>query len=1243
MTGNNDRLSASMQAERQGRVSIVGEGKFWTNEPNTARDTMNEPSEAAVAGSPSSSKAGGSSTGEGVPVTTTTSRLSRTSQRAQKPRRSGGFLLQDTVVEQPDRAEESPPQKKKHSRRLLQSIRPKSSKAHEKTTSAISREAPATIAEQDTTHTHPSSPPKAELKVKKTRDRSQDRPTSAEQPKPERSGLDVESAQIVDMALRVSQSRRLATQRPPSQQVPPRLSPIPDTTAVSSLRQHLLQQRKISRNGSPRPERATSRNAPGLRHALESFDVTAPDGGFRYHVSRSTLARVQKAKDYIELMAQYRRLIDNMPPLRATGGAHPPPTPASMRSSPRTSTTYNALGRQYNPLQYIRNRKVRARERQVIDGDAQGFNDVAQVTAWIDEIEHISTSGEQPSAAEATRPLPLYLGAELQAADTSAALTSSSTSAKPTRPRVDWFVEPADMIADAYWLEQGSNKLLIEDRHWSRLYPRGSELEVSLRNSLQHSGEPSSAGVSRPATGERVEDSGLDKQPEATALKAEVAEPFSGSPRERSRLRPRGQHHHRHNSSLHLNHDFLRPQRGSLSDLSDSDHDFKDSSRFRSGTITATSKDILAKQMMEMIAKEEKEGDVRPTTRPEPLKSPPPVSYRTPEKAKNVSSKPPSRLHSRQNSFNNASDWEEKIQELSSSLRHRRPQHAKLDIPIDSARESLEAVRTAPNSPEPGPSRDTHLQISPLPSRGGSPTRNPFAKVKQIFRDQGRDRYTVNIDDKIREMDVDTDLSRWTAPDPFMSQAEASRSSVEGRLSSSSNRPQIGRPPQDLGKGHRRLSSLKAKTDDAGGIRGLLKAPSARIDTVLRNSVSKLGDIIWRKETDQTDMVLSEGSISSDSDGEGRGRRRGPRRSRDDSTADRSKSYLSQMPEFHHTGRPPTAAPGSGRGTLSDINDSRRQSIQSRGGLSDAKAQQASSQAVSKLSLDECTESFLESVAKDKAARTHDKRLTAMLSVPPSFNSSRHYSSMSWHSDHRWSTTTRSRSPEQHAPLSRREIARLRALLLSSGVMAMEIARRANHARHLPIEQPRRTPRREEGDSDGDASDTSCGINWREIADLSADRKALCAQAVSPADTLPFVGGILNDSVKTSTDRWQASADKFAHETSPGLHADLEALRIRLGVDLSSMARAACDDADETNRQVAQTQRLQVKVVVDVIEKMLRRRRRRFRWVRRGLWLGVEWVLVGFMWYVWFVVMMLRGILGIGTGAVRAVRWLLWL
>lgn len=83
--------------------------------------------------------------------------------------------------------------------------------------------------------------------------------------------------------------------------------------------------------------------------------------------------------------------------------------------------------------------------------------------------------------------------------------------------------------------------------------------------------------------------------------------------------------------------------------------------------------------------------------------------------------------------------------------------------------------------------------------------------------------------------------------------------------------------------------------------------------------------------------------------------------------------------------------------------------------------------------------------------------------------------------------------------------------------------------------------------------------------------------------------------------------------------------------------------ADETGRDIALSQPLKVKHVQDLVEKLMRRRRRRFRWVRRGLWLGVEWVLVGFMWYVWFVVTILRLVSGVGKGISAGIRWLLWL
>ena len=57
----------------------------------------------------------------------------------------------------------------------------------------------------------------------------------------------------------------------------------------------------------------------------------------------------------------------------------------------------------------------------------------------------------------------------------------------------------------------------------------------------------------------------------------------------------------------------------------------------------------------------------------------------------------------------------------------------------------------------------------------------------------------------------------------------------------------------------------------------------------------------------------------------------------------------------------------------------------------------------------------------------------------------------------------------------------------------------------------------------------------------------------------------------------------------------------------------------------------------------IRRRKRRFRWLRRGGWVLVEWLLVGVMWYVWFMVVLTRVVMGVGKGVVGSLRWLFWL
>jgi hypothetical protein len=170
------------------------------------------------------------------------------------------------------------------------------------------------------------------------------------------------------------------------------------------------------------------------------------------------------------------------------------------------------------------------------------------------------------------------------------------------------------------------------------------------------------------------------------------------------------------------------------------------------------------------------------------------------------------------------------------------------------------------------------------------------------------------------------------------------------------------------------------------------------------------------------------------------------------------------------------------------------------------------------------------------------------------------------------------------------------------------------------------------------------GLAWSDVARLSpAAAKELRGRPVSQTELYPLVAAALGTSIQATGQQWQTSVDEFATGAMPGLQRRVDALRHKVARELLDLTRSAADEADEVSRDLVVGQRLKVKLAVDVIEKLLRRRRRRFRWVRRAGWLAVEWVLVGFMWYVWFLVMIARLFVGIGNGLLGGIRWLLWL
>ncbi|KAK0657724.1 hypothetical protein B0T16DRAFT_402431 [Cercophora newfieldiana] len=1064
------------------------------------------------------------------------------------------------------------------------------------------------------------------------------------------SPLDVDSAQIVKMALNLSESRRLASRRNVSSPIPPKLAPLPDTPTSGSLRQHLQQQRRVSRTISPKPDRSPRIGSPRILSPLQS--TFEPEGSYRYHFSQSTLARAQKAKDYLELMAQYRRVLDLLPPLKPSRTARssttsPPGSPNGSVQAFKTLTNEldpNA-SRAYDPLQYIRNRKVRARERKVIDGERQGFSDVMRVSEWADEVSRWVATGQAHAPGRPT--LPPYETADAIVAQDSPLATNSrpgAAPAKPTRPRVDWVINPADMLADVYWLEQDDNKRLVEDRHWRRVFPQ----ETDLYQPLSHE-EPEIRIDNPNSNKEPPEIQALSEKHSSDYLIKKVEhEHVLSTARDRAqqKLRALRNAHHRQNS-LH-GRDFLRIHRGSMSESSDTDNDFR--RRGRAGTITSGGKAILAKQMDAMIAQEQKDAESHPLYDHEALRMKFNHGLMTPDRERPHISPIPSRTNSQRRGESRAELSETENKPVKLKTLPSSPQgagRASLEVPQRGRRFSVDYDTSQPNSPDLRPLHDGTLvpaigsDFSPMSSRPGSPTRNPLTKVRSIFRERSKDR-SADIYSPIAEGTVE-----FTMPSVPIERVESPGSDWTAL---SSEWTQSKNPPRKVTTGgshgnhrsHKSISSLKLRGEDGVGLRSLFRGP--RIDSVLRSSVSKVSDMIWRKESGSAGDEQFSGTSSDESDmdlakrGRPRGRSKGsalPSRTgsqrRDGELTSQFLSPPGQL-SLSAPGSYPASRPLSPRSSRFELLKPPRIDVQSASPMSTSPPPELAHPQL--LDVSE-TESRKSSYAS--GVRAADSRLNAVLALPkpPQLSptmSSRH-----------WAVTDRHGVPLR-ARISKAEVARLRAILLSYGIQAMETERCARERSLLT------SVRDHSALVDGAAASTpesgTARFPWADVARLCPDpevRDHLFAHPIAQTEIYPLAGRILGASIQASAQQWQATSSTFATETAPALEHRVETLRSKVAGELAGMTQAATDEADEANHDLVVGQRLKVKKVMDGMDKMLRRRRRRFRWVRRAGWLAVEWALVGFMWYVWFVVMIARVVLGVGKGVTRAVRWLLWL
>ncbi len=1157
-------------------------------------------------------------------------------RRFHKPRRSGGFLLPNNILH--ESAKPGPKHRdddRRQSRIPVDTRKGKSPLRSSEDLNPLESADPHVALEgQERARAHLARMSTGAADVRGDRPHSQmatRRRSMIPSLRPSSAPLDVDSTQIVSMALDLSESRRLASRRNISTPIPPRLAQLPDSTAGRSLKQHLQQQRRSSRNISPRADRNLSpRIVPTPRISSPLQPTFDHDVSYTYHFSSSTLNRAQRAKEYLELMAQYRRLLSFLPPLKQDARSRPSTSnpitspqstgsPPDLASSPQSRT----LGRAYNPLQYIRNRKIRTRERKAIDGEAQGFGDVPRTTDWIDKVSLTAQWPHLPPFPAADE----YLAQQLPASNLPRPVSALNM---PKRPRFEWSIDPADMLADIYWLGQDNNRFLIEDRHYAKIYTPKTEVFQPIAQAI----EPT---ITTPAPkGDSDGDGGDMPQQDVThPIKTDVETTLSSTrDRARQKLQDLRGMHHKHSASFHSHHDFLRFRRGSSSDSSDNESDRR--RRGRNGTISASGKDLLEKQMSEMLAKESQDeqeylaggADV---SHLKPL----PAGIITPERTSRISHPGHRRTESRM----------EATDQLGKALTDRPNQippihsgRTSLEVPggpyrssmdLDSSRPPLSDI--APRGRQNGYVPAIGMDLSPTVSRPSSPARTPFSKVKSIFRDRSRDREDRDDDNRVGSA-IDS-----TGTIGMSSVAEDAIQPFERQRSKSSTREFVTKATHDSHKSHRSIGSLSLRPDEQVGLRTIFKG-GAKLDDMIRGGVSKVTDLIWRKDSD------SSGPSDDDSDiDDRRGRPTKPALLSPGSLARHYesrrpvKNSMDIMPNFKST----TASMDK---PVSHKKDGSSVQVSSRPPSRSPRFEQLKPPRIDirKASLelsepeDSNPQNFIDPNSSEIDSHFQDldhpinrpgktsKELQNALSIrdsePPMsrIDDGRHVSiHRNWLIPHRTLLS-------QHALISRREVARLRALILCSGIKAMEISRRANEPH--PLFQQDATP---------------TGLQWTEMNRFMPDEEPNLR--VPQTEVFPATARILSQSIGYSIELFEKAASEFSTETAPRLQQQADAIHNRVAIGLMDMTRQAADEADDVSHDIVDSQRLKVKNAVDTMDKMLRRRRRRFRWVRRAGWLAVEWVLVGFMWYVWFIVMITRIILGAGQGVVSIIRWLLWI
>ncbi|KEF63177.1 uncharacterized protein A1O9_01154 [Exophiala aquamarina CBS 119918] len=1060
-----------------------------------------------------------------------------------------------------------------------------------------------------------------------------------------------------------------------------------DTMRKKSIAPFLASNRQSSRNRSPKPSFTASYVEPSALaneqpHEADSAlldTVSDVDMEFTNQISPATAARVEKAKVFFELAHEHRRLLSHLPPVR-----HPDRRPSSQAPE--------AMQKAYNPLQYVRNRKLRVWEKTPIDGEMQGWHDIQKVRAWVDAVVS-SNAQTHHDADECIRLPPLDQQADEKDQDDQDDVPDDMKKAtsprlpdqfhpNQIRPRSDWVTHPADMIADAYWLEQGMNKSKIQDRDNNLIYPPNTHFKFSGWRNKTPVDIPTILQQPSPPVSEYEE-------PESQPPSALPELPTFKS----AKHKHNGRHYSRRRDRLK---DTLQIKDGSSSRErskmrrklfpDSSDTDFSD---------TSSSPDDAAlergrKRLRRRKNKSHNSDDVSPSNvnstnikhkgsaHPHPAAESSPGSSAPNSKRSSVDHSALNKLFVRDSVKKISSHPQSRIRngKSPSASSRKGPVRSSLDNEHPPRMSADYDTTTAPSSPAGVEWPSIAINLSPPPSRSTSPMRKQRSSLLHPFHRKHKDTDNVSTTDfaHVIPSQPGSDVEKQSDKHSEPSQDSRGTSPMTRGLSPLSKNRMHTTQPEDLApqssNEHRPSIASKASTRstvptgaDHSRIRGIFKG--GRIAELVGHEVSRVGDFIWKRDPP------------------------GPYRHRV-STSDTS---LRSYPDFDHEQEPhvngallktpPPPVTRSRSSTISSTKSDRLSPVQTRTSppsnekpkynnpnlpsftspFQKDREEQGRKQAlltpgaaVGLMSPDQSGHSTDEHQTASRSPRMRmalPKLDTAKANTPIEASRRQSYGfsqaldlSRSRDASNLLNTAigpvamltdlhpTRSagelmledqggQGQEQSEPahITWRDIRRAEALLYSSTVKAREIGRRAEDPQtHMPKFL-----------IDSFAPEN---LNLHSIKALRVKRRE---QHVVAAKNI-------TETLEKYSTSFNYKLHSFTAALAPTLHRQLQMLEDSVENTLTPQVRITADAAGELSIKLTTASTLAVKGLNDSIDAAFRRRKRGpFRAVRKIWFALIEWGVVGLLWFIWAIVSFFQAIFCTFRFINKTTRWLLWI